>query len=132
MDLDHAPGDIPGNLRDGLRPGTSERIENIRGTFMASILPSEISSFSADLGKIFTNVGNVAQTVSSIYDQITGKTQNVPGQTGQTSTQSPTVAAPVPVKASEPMLLNSGNTLAIGAVVLIGVLLLISGPARSK
>ena len=105
---------------------------------MASLVPSEISSslsaFDGDLGDIFTNVGNVAQTVGSIYDQITGKSQNVPGQSGQTYAQSPTVATPTETtptettpsdRASESQILNSGVALGIGAVVLIGVLLLL-------
>ena len=94
---------------------------------MASMLPSEISS-SADnsLGEIITNVSNVVQTDGSIYDQITGKSQSVPGQAVQIYSQSPTPPAPVPVpvKASETMRLNS-TALAIGAVVLIGALLLL-------
>jgi len=95
-----------------------------------SIVPSEISSnLSADggLGNIFTNVYDVVQTVGSIYDQISGKSQSVPGQAGQTYSQSPTVAVPVPApaKASEPMFSNSGIALGFGAVVLIGALLLL-------
>jgi len=108
---------------------------------MASWVPSEISkSLSAvdgGLGEIFTNVENVVQTVGSIYDQITGKSQGVPGQTEETYSQSPTVtapapaqapaipAAPVPAVASEGMLLSSGTALAIGAFVLIGALFLL-------
>jgi len=103
---------------------------------MAVLVPSEISqSLSASgggLGEIFTNVENVVQTVGSIYDQITGKSQSVPGQSVQTYFQSPTVAAsstettPVPDKSSEAILSNSGIVLGIGAVVLIGAFLLLS------
>ena len=94
---------------------------------MAGLLPSEISSsFGCDLAGFFRNADSVVQSVSSIYDQITGKSQSVPSQANQAYSQSPTVAAPVPVKASEAPLLNSGSTLAIGAVILIGVLLLLS------
>lgn len=101
---------------------------------MASLLPSEISSglsaVGGDLAGFFRNADSVVQSVSSIYDQITGKSQSVPSQSGQTYAQSPTVAdpvpVPVPVKVSETKLLDSGSTLAIGAVILVGVLLLLS------
>ena len=99
---------------------------------MASLVPSEISkslsAFDGGLGEFFTNVENVAQTVGSVYEQVTGKSQAVPGQADQTYSQSPTVAAPAPAPAPAPAqatLLNSGTALAIGAVVLIAALLLL-------
>ena len=95
---------------------------------MASLVPSEISkslsAFDGGLGEFFTNVENVAQTVGSVYEQVTGKSQAVPGQSDQTYSQSPTVDAPAPAPA-QATLLNSGTALAIGAVVLIAALLLL-------
>ena len=95
---------------------------------MASLVPSEISSglsaFNGGLGEIFTNVENVVQTVGSIYDQVTGKSQAVPGQAERTYSQSPTVPAPAPAPAQATPL-GSGTALAIGAVVLIGALFLL-------
>jgi len=87
--------------------------------------PSEVGSSSSSFGvysDLFTNIGNVVQSVGSVYDQITGKSQSVPGQVYSQSPTPVPVPVPVPVKTSA---LNSGSTLAIGAVVLIGALLLI-------
>lgn len=91
--------------------------------------PNEISTglsaFGSGLADIFTNAGNVVQSVSSVYDQLTGKSQSVPGQSVQYSqSPAPPVVASAPAKSPETMRLNS-TTLAIGAVVLIGALLLI-------
>jgi len=103
---------------------------------MASTVPSEIStSLSASdggFGDFLTNFRDVVQTVGSIYDQISGRSQSVPGQASQTYSQSPTVAASAPAQSQAQAQslqaspgLSSGTALAVGAVVLIGVLLLL-------
>ena len=92
-----------------------------------SMLPSHINSglsaFGEDVVGFFRTADNLVQSVTSIYDQFSGKSQSVPSQINPAVAPAP-APAPAPVKASEANLLDSG-TLAFGAVILIGVLLLI-------
>jgi len=95
---------------------------------MASLIPSSVgqslSAFSSGISDIFTNVKDVVQTVDSVYDQLTGKSENVPSQiVSSTTPTTPTV--PPAVLVAKPQLQLSGTTIAIGAVVLLGVILIL-------
>jgi len=77
-----------------------------------------------DFSQFLSGVENVVQSVSSIYEQITGKS----GPTYSQSPAPPQAPAPVPPQVpaqAQPMNMNSGTALAIGAVVLLGALLLL-------
>lgn len=92
-----------------------------------SLVPSNIGSALTDWGKgisdVFQNVNDTVQTVNSVYDQLSGKSQSAPVQT----------VAPQGTVAVQPAALTTGQTpampnttmLAVGAVVLIGVLLIL-------
>jgi len=91
---------------------------------MANILPSGIGAGSASDSNFFTDIASVVQSVSSIYEQITGKS----GPTYSQSPAPPQAPAPVPPQVpapAQPTKMNSGTALAIGAVVLLGALLLL-------
>ena len=93
---------------------------------MASLILSSVgqglSAFSSGISDIFTNVKDVVQSVDSVYDQLTGKSESVPSQVA-TPTITPAVPAPGP--AAKPQFQLSGTTIAIGAVVLLGVILIV-------
>jgi len=93
---------------------------------MASLVPSEIgtslNSVLGGIGEIFTNVQETVATVNSVYDQITGKSEGLPGQTTQATAPVKPAAA---VTAAQPAGMPSGTMLAVGAVVFIGVLLIL-------
>ena len=93
---------------------------------MASLIPASIgqtiTGFQSGISDIFTNVKDVVQTVDSVYDQLSGKSENVPAQA---LTPTVTPAGPAPSAPAKPQLQVNGTTIAIGAVVLLGVILLL-------
>ena len=89
---------------------------------MASIIPASIgqslNAFDSGISDIFTNVKDVVASVDSVYDQLTGKSENVPSQVA-TPTITPAVQAPAPY--AKPQLAISGTMIAVGAFVLLGL-----------
>ena len=94
-----------------------------------ALVPSNIgaslSNLSQGVTDIFQNVSDTVQTVSSVYDQITGKSESAPVATNTlqgTVAATPASLETIPQKVEQ---VPSGTMIAIGAVVLIGVLLVI-------
>lgn len=98
-----------------------------------ALIPTEISSslsslsgLGGDAGEVFTNVSDVVQTVESVWGQVSGQSQAVPGQTAEVTPTSPMVeaAATTDVK---PVVASDKTMLLIGGVVLVTALILIMG-----
>jgi hypothetical protein len=95
-----------------------------------ALIPSNIgetlSGWSKGISDVFTNVNDTVQSVNSVYDQLTGQSQSAPVNTS--TPQATTTVKPAAVTEVTPQLQTAvPNTtmLAIGAVVLIGVILLL-------
>ena len=89
---------------------------------LSDILGSLTSTGSGSYGGIFDDISGVIQNVGSIYDQITGKADNLPPAQPATAPVQTPAPAQTPAQSS---MLQSPAVLVVGAVVLLGVLLVI-------
>ena len=90
---------------------------------LTGILGSLTSTDSGSYGRIFDDVSGVIQNVGSIYDQMIGKSENLPSYS-QSPPAPAAVPAPATVTASQVQI--SQTNLMIGAAVVIGLLLIFS------
>lgn len=83
-----------------------------------ALVPSSIGSTltSGGIDQFFTNVKDAVQSVSTVYDQITGKSESVPAQAVVTS------SAPVPAP-SFPAI--PWKMIGIGVVIVTGLALVL-------
>lgn len=99
-----------------------------------ALIPTEISSslsslsgLGGDAGEVFTNVSDVVQTVESVWGQVSGQSQAVPGQTAEVTPTSPKVEQAAATTDVKPVVASDKTMLLIGGVVLVTALILIMG-----